>query len=201
MDAMNIEEFFTSSAIKLNINRNLDPVFDLSWVDPNAKKNLREIFTEDNIGLELASILPGYAESGSLSYISSYEETVSLSTDRVGENSLVFAKAIINYLRKTLEDDQFALFLPVVLRWHVGVALYLIDSSHDGSSIYVSEPSDEEWSQLEEEAVEHEWNAWGQDEYDRDQFMDIFDWGEVEVNMRDTWQFKTVENHINGLEK
>lgn len=201
MDAINIEEFFNSRAIKLNINRNLDPVFDLSWVDSNAKKKLREIFIEDNIGTELASILPGYAESGFLSFISSYEENLSLSTDRVGENSLVFAKAIINCLRKTLEDDQFALFLPVVLRWHVGVALYLIDSSHDGSSIYVSEPSDEEWSQLEEETVEHEWNAWGQDEYDRDQFMEIFDWSEVEVNMRDTWQFKTVENHINGLEK
>jgi hypothetical protein len=149
--------------------------------------------------MELASIIPDYDEIGSLSYIASYDENLELSTNRVGESSLAFAKAIISYLRNALEDDQCDLFLPVVLKWHVGVALYLIDSSNDGSSIYVSSPTEKEWSQLEEEIVEHEWNSWGQDEHDRDEFMDILDWGEVEMHMRDAWQIKTIEKHINSL--
>lgn len=201
MDAISIEDFFNKRVIKRNIKRNLDLVFDLSWIDSNNKKKLREIFTKNNIGMELASIIPNYAKSGSLSFITSYGENLSLGTDRVGENSLDFAKAIISFLRNTLEDDQYDLFIPVVLRWHVGIALYLIDSSNDGSSIYVSEPTDVDWSQLEEEMVEYEWNAWGQDEHDRDEFMDILEWDEVERNTRDAWQFKTIEKHLKDLKK
>ena len=198
MDVISIEDF-NNTYLRSAIKQNLDPVFDLSWIDPNAKNKLMEIFTENNIGMELASIIPNYDGIGSLSYIASYDENLELSTNRVGESSLAFAKAIISYLRNALEDDQRDLFLPVVLKWHVGVALYLIDSSNDGSSIYVSEPNDEDWSQLEEEMVEHEWNSWGQDEHDRDAFMDILDWNEVEMNMRDAWQIKTIEKHINSL--
>jgi hypothetical protein len=198
MDVISIEDF-NHTYLRPAIKQNLDPVFDLSWIDPNAKNKLMEIFTENNIGMELASIIPNYDGIGSLSYIASYDENLELSTNRVGESSLAFAKAIISYLRNALEDDQRDLFLPVVLKWHVGVALYLIDSSNDGSSIYVSEPNEEDWSQLEEEMVEHEWNSSGQDEHDRDEFMDILDWGEVEMNMRDAWQIKTIEKHINSL--
>ena len=200
MDVISIEDF-NNTYLRSAIKQNLDPVFDLSWIDLNAKEKLMEIFTENNIGTELSSIIPDYDETGSLSYIASYDENLELSTNRVGESSLAFAKAIISYLRNVLEDDQRDLFLPIVLKWHVGVALYLIDSSNDGSSIYVSEPNDEDWSQLEEEMVEYEWNSWGQDEYDRDEFMDILDWGEVEMNMRDAWQFETIEKHLKDLEK
>ena len=200
MDVISIKDF-NNSYLRPVIKQNLDPVFDLSWIDLNAKEKLMEIFTENNIGTELSSIIPDYDEIGSLSYIASYDENLELSTNRVGESSLAFAKAIISYLRNVLEDDQRDLFLPIVLKWHVGVALYLIDSSNDGSSIYVSEPNDEDWSQLEEEMVEYEWNSWGQDEYDRDEFMDILDWGEVEMNMRDAWQFETIEKHLKDLEK
>jgi len=200
MDVISIEDF-NNTYLRSAIKQNLDPVFDLSWIDLNAKEKLMEIFTENNIGMELSSIIPDYDEIGSLSYIASYDENLELSTNRVGESSLAFAKAIISYLRNVLEDDQRDLFLPIVLKWHVGVALYLIDSSNDGSSIYVSEPNDEDWSQLEEEMVEYEWNSWGQDEYDRDEFMDILDWGEVEMNMRDAWQFETIEKHLKDLEK
>jgi len=198
MDVISIKDF-NNSYLRPVIKQNLDPVFDLSWIDLNAKEKLMEIFTENNIGTELSSIIPDYDETGSLSYIASYDENLELSTNSVGESSLAFAKAIISYLRNALEDNQRDLFLPVVLKWHVGVALYLIDSSNDGSSIYVSSPTEKEWSQLEEEMVEHEWNSWGQDEYDRDEFMDILDWGEVEMNMRDAWQIKTIEKHINSL--
>jgi len=198
MDVISIKDF-NNSYLRPVIKQNLDPVFDLSWIDLNAKEKLMEIFTENNIGTELSSIIPDYDETGSLSYIASYDKNLELSTNSVGESSLAFAKAIISYLRNALEDNQRDLFLPVVLKWHVGVALYLIDSSNDGSSIYVSEPNDEDWSQLEEEMVEHEWNSWVQDEHDRDAFMDILDWNEVEMNMRDAWQFETIEKYINSL--
>ena len=198
MDMISIQDF-KDSYLRPAIKKNLDPVFDLSWIDSNAKKKLMEIFTENNIGMELASIIPDYDEIGSLSYIASNDKNLELSTNRVGESSLAFAQAIIGYLRNILEDDQNELFLPIVLKWHVGVALYLIDSSNDGSSIYVSEPNDEDWTQLEEEMIEHEWNSWGQDEHDRDEFMDILDWGEVEMNMRDAWQFETIQQYINSL--
>lgn len=200
MDVISIEDF-NNTYLRPAIKQNLDPVFDLNWIDPNAKNKLMEIFTENNIGMELANIIPDYDEIGSLSYIASNDENLELSTNRVGESSLAFAQAIIGYLRNILEDDQNELFLPIVLKWHVGVALYLIDSSNDGSSIYVSEPNDKDWSQLEEEMIEHEWNSWGHDEHDRDEFMDILDWGEVEMNMRDVWQFETIQKHIDFLKK
>ena len=43
MDVISIEDF-NNTYLRSAIKQNLDPVFDLSWIDLNAKERLMEIF-------------------------------------------------------------------------------------------------------------------------------------------------------------
>ena len=58
----------------------------------------------------------------------------------------------------------------------------------------MSEPTDSHWNNLETEIIEEEWQSWGSNEYDnRDDFINELDWGEIEVAVRDSWQFEEIK--------
>ena len=83
--------------------------------------------------------------------------------------------------------------MPIALKWHVGVAVFILDADNDGSSIILSEPTESQLDKLEDEIIDEEWQSWGSKEYEnRDDFMNEMEWGEIEVAVRDTWQSEEI---------
>jgi len=185
---------------------NLDPVFDYSHADREARKIIAQTFNNENEGKELSVIFSNIKQSAQLIYEKSgvFDHGIQdgeLSTSKVGTNAIDFCKALIHLIREQLKDlETQEIFIPIALKWHVGVAVFILDSSNDGNSIIVSEPSDSQWDDLLTEFLDQEWKEWGAAEYsNKDDFMDEFDWTDAEVNCRDEWQAKEINKIIKDL--
>ena len=130
---------------------NLDPVFDYSQADREARKIIAQTFNNENEGKELSVIFSNIKQSAELIYEKSgvFDHGIQdgeLSTSKVGTNAIDFCKALIHLIREQLKDlETQEIFIPIALKWHVGVAVFIFDSSNDGNSIIVSEPSDSQW--------------------------------------------------------
>ena len=178
---MKVEEFKLSTLAALE-KINLDPVFDYSQADGEARKIIAQTFNNENQGKELSVIFSNINQSAELNYEKSgvFDHGIQdgeLSTSKVGTNAIDFCKALIHLIRERLKDlETQEIFIPIALKWHVGVAVFILDSRNDGNSIIVSEPSDSQWDDLLTEFLDREWKEWGAAEYsNKDDFMDEFD--------------------------
>ena len=202
---MKVNEFKLSILSALE-KINLDPVFDYSQADREARKIIAQTFNNENEGKELSVIFSNIKQSAQLIYEKSgvFDHGIQdgeLSTSKVGTNAIDFCKALIHLIREQLKDlETQEIFIPIALKWHVGVAVFILDSSNDGNSIIVSEPSDSQWDVLLTEFLDQEWKEWGASEYSiKDDFMNEFDWTDAEVNCRDEWQAKEINKIIKDL--
>lgn len=189
-----VEEFKLSTLAALE-KINLDPVFDFSQADEEAKKLIVQTFNHEEQGKELSIILSNAKQSDHLIYDKKgvFEHRIhdgELSTSKVGTNAIEFCKALIHFIREQLKDlETQETFIPISLKWHVGVAIFIQDDNNSGDSIIYSEPGDAEWASLESDLLDKEWKEWGEAEYkNKDDFVDAFDWTEHEVNCRNAWQ-------------
>ena len=198
-ESLNIDEFVANTLVVLE-NNNLDPVFDYSQADEAAQKIIDEIFNDENAGKKLSEIISEnqlheedliYTKSGIFDH---HIQDNELSTSKVGINAIEFCKSLIHFVREQLNDlDKQEVFMPIALKWHVGVAVFVLDANNDGSSIIVSEPTESQLDKLEDEIIDEEWQSWGSKEYEnRDDFMNEVEWGEIEVAVRDTWQSEEI---------
>ena len=199
MKEQGVDEFLATTLTVLE-NINLDPVFDYSQADEAAQKIIIETFNSENVGKELSDIISQnqlheedliYTKSGIFDHHIHDNE---LSTSKVGINAIEFCKSLIHFVRQQLNDlDKQEVFMPIALKWHVGVAVFILDADNDGSSIIVSEPTESQLDKLQDEIIDEEWQSWGSKEYEnRDDFMNEMEWGEIEVAVRDSWQSKEI---------
>ena len=195
---MKVNEFKLSILSALE-KINLDPVFDYSQADREARKIIAQTFNNENEGKELSVIFSNIKQSAELIYEKSgvFDHGIQdgeLSTSKVGTNAIDFCKALIHLIREQLKDlETQEKFIPIALKWHVGVAVFILDSSNDGNSIIVSEPSGSKWDDLLTEFLDREWKEWGAAEYsNKDDFEDEYDWADAEVFLRDTWQAEEI---------
>ena len=178
---------------------NLDPVFDYSQADEEARKIIAQAFNNDNQGKELSVIFSNIKQSARLIYEKSgvFNHGIQdgeLSTSKVGTNAIDFCKALIHLVREQLEDlETLEIFIPIALKWHIGVAVFILNEKNDGDSIIISEPSDSQWDDLLTKHLDKEWKEWGAAEYsNKDDFEDEYDWADAEVFLRDTWQAEEI---------
>jgi hypothetical protein len=190
----NTDKFISTILASLD-STNLDPVIDYSEADKAAQELIDQTFNADNQGKEVSTILSSSNESDYTIYNKSgiFDHGIQdgeLSTSKIGRNAIEFCKSLIHFVREQLNDlDKQAVFLPIALKWHVGVAVFVLDTNNDGSSIIVSEPTESQLDKLQDEIIDEEWQSWGSKEYEnRDDFMNEMEWGEIEVAVRDTWQ-------------
>ena len=202
---MKVNEFKLSILSALE-KINLDPVFDYSQADREARKIIAQTFNNENEGKELSVIFSNIKQSAELIYEKSgvFDHGIQdgeLSTSKVGTNAIDFCKALIHLIREQLKDlETQEIFIPIALKWHIGVAVFILDSSNDGNSIIVSEPSGSKWDDLLTVFLDREWKEWGAAEYsNKDDFMDEFDWTDAEVNCRDEWQAEEINKIIKFL--
>lgn len=199
MKEQGVDEFLATTLTVLE-NINLDPVFDYSQADEAAQKIIIETFNSENVGKELSDIISQnqlheedliYTKSGIFDHHIHDNE---LSTSKVGINAIEFCKSLIHFARQQLNDlDKQEVFMPIALKWHVGVAVFILDADNDGSSIIVSEPTESQLDKLQDEIIDEEWQSWGSKEYEnRDDFMNEMEWGEIEVAVRDSWQSEEI---------
>ena len=199
MKIQSVDEFVATTLTELE-NTNLDPVFDYSQANEAAQKIIDETFNSENAGKELADIISQnqlheenliYTKKGIFDHGIQDGE---LSTSKVGTNAIDFCAALIYFAEQHLGDlDKQEVFIPIALKWHVGVAVFNLGGDNIGSSIVVSEPTDSQWNNLETEILDEEWQSWGSKEYEnRDDFMNEMDWGEIEVAVRDSWQLDEI---------
>jgi hypothetical protein len=188
------DEFISTTLALLN-SSNLDPVIDYSEADETAQELIDRTFSTDNQGKEVSVILSSSNDSGYAVYNKSgiFDHGIQdgeLSTSKIGINAIEFCKSLIHFVRQHLSDlDKQEVFVPIALKWHVGVAVFVLDANNDGSSIIVSEPTESQLDKLQGEIIDEEWQSWGSKEYEnRDDFMNEMEWGEIEVAVRDTWQ-------------
>ena len=188
------DEFISTTLALLN-SSNLDPVIDYSEADETAQELIDRTFSVDNQGKEISVILSSSNDSGYAVYNKSgiFDHGIQdgeLSTSKIGINAIEFCKSLIHFVRQRLDDlDKQEVFVPIALKWHVGVAVFVLDANNDGSSIIVSEPTESQLDKLQDEIIDEEWQSWGSKEYEnRDDFMNEMEWGEIEVAVRDTWQ-------------
>lgn len=200
MKEQSIDEFVTTTLSELE-NTNLDPIIDYSHADEAAQKIIDKTFNNENAGKKLSEIISEnqlheedliYTKKG---IFDNGIQDGELSTSKVGTNAIDFCIALIHFVKQHLGDlDKQEVFIPIALKWHLGVAVFNLDGDNLGSSIIVSEPTDSHWNNLETEIIEEEWQSWGSNEYDnRDDFINELDWGEIEVAVRDSWQFEEIK--------
>ena len=206
MKEQGVDEFLATTLTVLE-NINLDPVFDYSQADEAAQKIIIETFNSENVGKELSDIISQnqlheedliYTKSGIFDHhIQDHE----LSTSKVGTNTIYFCGALIHFVRQHLDDlDKQEVFVPIALKWHVGVAVFVLDANNDGSSIIVSEPTESQLDKLQDEIIDEEWQSWGSKEYEnRDDFMNEMEWSEIEVAVRDNWQSDEIAKIVGKL--
>jgi hypothetical protein len=192
------DEFISTTLALLN-SSNLDPVIDYSEADETAQELIDRTFSTDNQGKEVSVILSSSNDSGYAVYNKSgiFDHGIQdgeLSTSKIGINAIEFCKSLIHFVRQHLSDlDKQEVFVPIALKWHVGVAVFVLDANNDGSSIIVSEPTESQLDKLQGEIIDEEWQSWGSKEYEnRDDFMNEMEWGEIEVAVRDTWQSEEI---------
>ena len=191
-------EFISTILASLD-SSNLDPVIDYSEADKVAQELIDQAFSADNQGKEVSAILSSFNEPDYRIYNKSgiFDHGIrdgELSTSKIGLNAIEFCKSLIHFVREQLNDlDKQEVFMPIALKWHVGVAVFFLDANNDGSSIIVSEPTESQLDKLQDEIIDEEWQSWGSKEYEnRDDFMNEVEWGEIEVAVRDTWQSEEI---------
>ena len=205
-ESLNIDEFVASTLVVLE-NNNLDPVFDYSQADEAAQKIIDEIFNDENAGKKLSEIISEnqlheedliYTKKGIFDHGIQDGE---LSTSMVGTNAIDFCKALIHLVREQLEDlETGEIFIPIALKWHIGVAV-LNEENSNSDSIIVTEPSYSQWNDMQKKHLDEEWKEWGVAEYsNKDDFVNEYDWTDAEVFLRDTWQAEEI-NKITALLK
>lgn len=205
-ESLNIDEFVANTLVVLE-NNNLDPVFDYSQADEAAQKIIDEIFNDENAGKKLSEIISEnqlheedliYTKKGIFDHGIQDGE---LSTSMVGTNAIDFCKALIHLVREQLEDlETGEIFIPIALKWHIGVAV-LNEENSNSDSIIVTEPSYSQWNDLQKKHLDEEWTEWGVAEYsNKDDFVNEYDWTDAEVFLRDTWQAEEI-NKITALLK
>jgi hypothetical protein len=199
------DEFISTTLALLN-SSNLDPVIDYSEADETAQELIDRTFSADNQGKEVSVILSSSNDSGYAVYNKSgiFDHGIQdgeLSTSKIGINAIEFCKSLIHFVRQHLSDlDKQEVFVPIALKWHVGVAVFVLDANNDGSSIIVSEPTESQLDKLQGEIIDEEWQSWGSKEYEnRDDFMNEMEWGEIEVAVRDTWQSDEITKIVKKL--
>jgi hypothetical protein len=199
------DEFISTTLALLN-SSNLDPVIDYSEADETAQELIDRTFSTDNQGKEVSVILSSSNDSGYAVYNKSgiFDHGIQdgeLSTSKIGINAIEFCKSLIHFVRQHLSDlDKQEVFVPIALKWHVGVAVFVLDANNDGSSIIVSEPTESQLDKLEAEIIDEEWQSWGSKEYEnRDDFMNEMEWGEIEVAVRDSWQSDEITKIVKKL--
>ena len=192
------DEFISTILASLD-SSNLDPVIDYSEADKVAQELIDQTFSGDNQGKEVSTILSSSNEPDYRIYNKSgiFDHGIQdgeLSTSKIGINAIEFCKSLIHFVREQLNDlDKQEVFMPIALKWHVGVAVFVLDANNDGSSIIVSEPTESQLDKLEDEIIDEEWQSWGSKEYEnRDDFMNEVEWGEIEAAVRDTWQSEEI---------
>ncbi|MDA9964930.1 hypothetical protein N9D94_03885 [Gammaproteobacteria bacterium] len=202
----NTDKFISTILASLD-STNLDPVIDYSEADKAAQELIDQTFNADNQGKEVSTILSSSNESDYTIYNKSgiFDHGIQdgeLSTSKIGRNAIEFCKSLIHFVREQLNDlDKQAVFLPIALKWHVGVAVFVLDTNNDGSSIIVSEPSYSQWNDMQKKHLDEEWKEWGVAEYsNKDDFVNEYDWTDAEVFLRDTWQAEEI-NKITALLK
>ena len=206
MWAQSIDEFLTTTLTVLE-ETNLDPVFDFSQADEVAQKIIIETFNSENVDKKLSDIISQnqlhkedliYSKSGIFDHHIHDNE---LSTSKVGTNAIYFCEALIHFVRQHLDDiNKQEVFIPIALKWHIGVAVFNPSRDNIDSSIIVSKPTDSQWDNLEAEIIDEEWQSWGSKEYEtRDDFMNEMDWGEIEVAVRDSWQSDEIKRIASSL--
>jgi hypothetical protein len=199
------DEFISTTLALLN-SSNLDPVIDYSEADETAQELIDRTFSTDNQGKEVSVILSSSNDSGYAVYNKSgiFDHGIQdgeLSTSKIGINAIEFCKSLIHFVRQHLSDlDKQEVFVPIALKWHVGVAVFVLDANNDGSSIIVSEPTESQLDKLQDEIIDEEWQSWGSKEYEnRDDFMNEMEWGEIEVAVRDSWQSEEITKIVKKL--
>ena len=199
------DEFISTTLALLN-SSNLDPVIDYSEADETAQELIDRTFSTDNQGKEVSVILSSSNDSGYAVYNKSgiFDHGIQdgeLSTSKIGINAIEFCKSLIHFVRQHLSDlDKQEVFVPIALKWHVGVAVFVLDANNDGSSIIVSEPTESQLDKLQDEIIDEEWQSWGSKEYEnRDDFMNEMEWGEIEVAVRDSWQSDEITKIVKKL--
>jgi hypothetical protein len=199
------DEFISTTLALLN-SSNLDPVIDYSEADETAQELIDRTFSTDNQGKEVSVILSSSNDSGYAVYNKSgiFDHGIQdgeLSTSKIGINAIEFCKSLIHFVRQHLSDlDKQEVFVPIALKWHVGVAVFVLDANNDGSSIIVSEPTESQLDKLQGEIIDEEWQSWGSKEYEnRDDFMNEMEWGEIEVAVRDSWQSDEITKIVKKL--
>ena len=197
---------FISTTLALLDSSNLDPVIDYSEADETAQELIDQTFSTDNQGKEVSVILSSSNDSDFAIYNKSglFDHGIQdgeLSTSKIGRNAIDFCKSLIHFVREQLNDlDKQEVFVPIALKWHVGVAVFILDAENDGSSIIVSEPTESQLDKLQGEIIDEEWQSWGSKEYEnRDDFMNEMEWGEIEVAVRDSWQSEEITKIVKKL--
>jgi hypothetical protein len=201
----NTDKFISTILASLD-STNLDPVIDYSEADETAQELIDRTFSTDNQGKEVSVILSSSNDSGYAVYNKSgiFDHGIQdgeLSTSKIGINAIEFCKSLIHFVRQHLSDlDKQEVFVPIALKWHVGVAVFVLDANNDGSSIIVSEPTESQLDKLQGEIIDEEWQSWGSKEYEnRDDFMNEMEWGEIEVAVRDSWQSDEITKIVKKL--
>ena len=201
----NTDKFISTILASLD-STNLDPVIDYSEADETAQELIDQTFSTDNQGKEVSVILSSSNDSGYAVYNKSgiFDHGIQdgeLSTSKIGINAIEFCKSLIHFVREQLNDlDKQEVFVPIALKWHVGVAVFILDAENDGSSIIVSEPTESQLDKLQGEIIDEEWQSWGSKEYEnRDDFMNEMEWGEIEVAVRDSWQSEEITKIVKKL--
>jgi hypothetical protein len=201
----NTDKFISTILASLD-STNLDPVIDYSEADETAQELIDRTFSTDNQGKEVSVILSSSNDSGYAVYNKSgiFDHGIQdgeLSTSKIGINAIEFCKSLIHFVRQHLSDlDKQEVFVPIALKWHVGVAVFVLDANNDGSSIIVSEPTESQLDKLQGEIIDEEWQSWGSKEYEnRDDFMNEMEWGEIEVAVRDSWQSEEITKIVKKL--
>ena len=158
---------FISTTLALLDSSNLDPVIDYSEADETAQELIDQTFSTDNQGKEVSVILSSSNDSDFAIYNKSglFDHGIQdgeLSTSKIGRNAIDFCKSLIHFVREQLNDlDKQEVFVPIALKWHVGVAVFILDAENDGSSIIVSEPTESQLDKLQGEIIDEEWQSWG----------------------------------------
>ena len=119
---MKVNEFKLSILTALE-KINLDPVFDYSQADEEARKIIAQAFNNENQGKELSVIFSNIKQSARLIYEKSgvFNHGIQdgeLSTSKVGTNAIDFCKALIHLVREQLEDlETLEIFIPIAVSY------------------------------------------------------------------------------------
>ena len=201
---------FRKTILRFCTKQNLDPVFDLKYVDNSVLKVFLNIFSSANINKDIKDFFPNYS-SGNYIYdkggvFNHFSKEGHLSTRNLGMDAIHFAKALIRLGRSELKDiKKEELFIPIVLKWHVGAAILTSDmfGLEKDKTILCWEPSIEEFNESLNLYIEKEWNDWAKSSNPISSYDEFYDEriliGEDEAIVRDIMQEAVINRAIENL--